>query len=94
MRILRALVTTVVGGLALTVPLLAQQAPAGQSEFVPIGQLPPTEQLPGGMFVVVAYAFIWVALIGYLWFVSRRLGKVKSEMQALERRQSSGSSGR
>ena len=82
------------GSLVLASPVLAQQAPPGQSEFVPIDQLPPTEQLPGGVFVVVAYAVIWVAMIGYLWFIWQRLGKVKGEMEALERRRSHGSSAR
>jgi CcmD family protein len=68
------------------VSLLAGQPPPGQEEFVPIDQLPPTEQLPGGTFVVIAYAFIWVAAMFYLWSIWRRLGKVEGEMRALQRR--------
>jgi len=73
---------------------LAFQPPAGQSEFVPISELPPTEQLPGGVFVVIAYGFIWVALVAYLWSIWRRLGRVETEMRALERRASPGSGAR
>jgi CcmD family protein len=73
---------------------LAFQPPAGQSEFVPISELPPAEQLPGGVFVVIAYGIIWVALVAYLWSIWRRLGRVEAEMRALERRGSSGSGGR
>jgi CcmD family protein len=90
LRGLRAFLTVVLG-VMLTAPMLAQQAPAGQSEFVPVSQLPATEQLPGGVFVVVAYAFIWVATVGYLWFIWRRLGRVEAEMRALERRRPQGS---
>jgi len=66
--------------------LLAFQPPPGQEEFVPIDQLPPAEQLPGGAFVVVAYAFIWVAAMVYVWSLWRRLGKVEEEVQTLRRR--------
>lgn len=71
-------------------PLLALQPPPGQEEYLPIDQLPPTEQLPGGVFVVIAYGFIWVALIAYLWSIWRRLSKVESEMHALQRRAGGG----
>jgi len=67
-------------------PLLALQPPPAQEEYLPIDQLPPTEQLPGGVFVIVAYGFIWVASMVYIWSLWRRLSKVESEMQALQRR--------
>jgi CcmD family protein len=70
--------------LALTAaPLLAAQPPAGQSEFVPVKDLPPTETIPAAPLLVAAYAFIWVALIVYLWTIWRRLTKVETEMRAL-----------
>jgi CcmD family protein len=72
--------------------VLAFQPPAGQEEFVPVNQLPPTEQLPGGVFVVIAYGFIWVALMVYLWSVWRRLARVEEELRTLRHR--SGSSAR
>ena len=71
--------------LVLTAPLLAQP-PAAQEEYLPIDQLPPSEQLPGGVFVIMAYGFIWVAVMFYLWSIWRRLGKVEAEMQTLQRR--------
>ena len=77
------------GSWLVTTAFLAAQAPPGQEEFVPIDQLPPTEQLPGGVFVVVAYGFIWVAAMLYLWSIWKRLGKVEEEMRALERRSGS-----
>lgn len=66
--------------------LLAFQPSPGQEEFVPVDQLPPAEQLPGGAFVVVAYAFIWVAAMVYVWSLWRRLGKVEDDIQTLRRR--------
>jgi CcmD family protein len=61
----------------------ASQPPAGQSEFVPIGELPPAEQLAAGPLLVGAYAFIWLAVMFYLWTIWRRLNKVETEMHAL-----------
>lgn len=78
----------------LTAPsVMAFQPPPGQEDFKPASEVPPTEQLPGGVFVVVAYSFIWVATMAYIWFVWRRLQKVEEEMQAL-RRKSAAENGR
>jgi CcmD family protein len=73
-------------GLASQAP--AGQAPAGQSEFVPINEVPPADQLPAAPLLVTAYAFVWIALMIYLWSIWRRLGKVERELHTLERRQS------
>lgn len=62
------------------------QPPAGQGEFVPLSQLAPTEQLPAAPLLIAAYAFVWVAVTLYLWSIRRRLDRVESDMQALERR--------
>ena len=76
--------------LMLTLVLSSAAAWAGQpppqTEFVPISEVPQSEQLPGGVFVVIAYGFIWVVLMAYVWSIWRRLGKVESEMRTLERR--------
>ena len=66
-------------------PALAGQPPATE-EFRPLSELPPSEQLPGGVFLVAAYAFIWVATMIYVWWVYARLKKVEEDMKALERR--------
>jgi CcmD family protein len=68
----------------LLAPVLAvQQAPPGQSEYVPIKDLPPTEQMPAAPLLIAAYAFAWVAVMFYLWTIWRRLNKVETEMHAL-----------
>ena len=69
-----------------------QGQPAGQDEFVPVKQLPAAEPLPAAPFVLYAYAFVWVVILGYLWTIWRRLGQVRREILALERRVSSGGS--
>ena len=66
-------------------PALAQP-PQTTGEFKPLSEVPPSEQLPGGALVVVAYGFIWVATMVYIWMLWRRLSKVEGEMQTLERR--------
>jgi CcmD family protein len=78
----------------LAAPALAAQPPAGQSEFVPVDQLPPADQLPAAPLLIAAYAFVWAAVMVYLWTIWRRLGKVEAEMRALERRQTARSGAR
>jgi CcmD family protein len=72
----------------------AFQPPAGQSEFIPSSQLPPTDQLPAAPLLIAAYAFVWVAIAFYLWTIWRRLGKVEADMRALEQRRSQRSAAR
>lgn len=70
----------------LVVAIWAFQPPPAQGEFVPIGQLPPGDQLPAAPLLIAAYAFVWVVLMVYLWSIWRRLGTVETELQALEHR--------
>ena len=64
---------------------LQQQIPEG---FVPVTGVPPGEQIPAAPLVITAYAFFLLLMVFYLWTIWRRIGKVETEMQALERRQS------
>jgi hypothetical protein len=73
----------------LAAPLLAQ-APAGQSEFVPVNGLPDSEKLPAAPFLVAAYAVFLVLMVFYVWTVWRRLNKVEADMRALEQRTAKG----
>ena len=83
----RALVLGVTLGLLLATSVAAQQP--NPNEFVPIDQLPPSEQLPGGVFVIVGYSFVWLATMAYVWSVWRRLQKVEAEIRTIERRRES-----
>jgi hypothetical protein len=67
-------------------PALAVQSPPGQSEFVPMKDVPPTESIPAAPLLVGGYAFIWVAAIFYLWTIWRRLNKVEADMRTLARK--------
>ena len=72
-----------------TAVLLGGQPPAadpGPADMVPISQLPAVEQLPAAPLLVGAYAFVWLALLAYVWSVWRRLGAVERELQALDKR--------
>lgn len=44
------------------------------------------EQLPATPFIGAAYGFIWVAVLVYVFFVARRLGRVQGEIQDLRAR--------
>jgi CcmD family protein len=91
-RMARVVVLAMALGVAAPLAAAAQgstpsQPPAGQQqEFVPIDQLPPTEQLPAAPLLIAAYAVAWVALLGYVWSVWRRLGKVERELADVARR--------
>ena len=62
--------------------------PAQQNEFVPLKDLPPLQQerIPAAPLVMGAYAFVWVALLLYVWSVWRRVGAVQRELADLRRR--------
>jgi CcmD family protein len=67
---------------------LAAQEPSRANEsldgFVPISQLPPSEQLPAAPYLIVAYLFVWLAVTMYLWSLWRRLNRVEAELRAVK----------
>ena len=73
--------------LVLTVPALLAQPPQ-QNEYVPIDQLPPQETMPAAPLLIGAYIVVWLGLMGYLFWIWRRIARVETEMQALQRRTS------
>ena len=72
---------------ALLVPAVsgAQQTPS-PDEFVPMSEVPPEEQIPAINLVAAAYAFVWIALFGYVWSLGRRLGQAETDLARLERK--------
>lgn len=78
----------VVAALAAVAPVLSVHAaqPPSQSEFVPMSDIPQAEQIPAFTMVGSAYGFVWVALLGYVWTIARRLQKVEAELADLESR--------
>ena len=86
MRVFRVLVCTVwlaLPGVAAAQP--SQPKPA-QGEFVPLSEVPPSEQIPAFTLVAAAYAFVWLVLLGYVWSVSQRLQNVERELATIDRK--------
>ena len=67
----------------LSAPAFALQPPAGQGQFVPVDSVPLSDQLPAAPLLITAYAFVWVAVMFYVWSIWRRMGKVEDEMRVL-----------
>jgi len=59
--------------------------PAAQDGFQPFvpGQ-GAVEQLPATPLVFTAYALVWNILVLYVWSIWRRLGRVETEVRALQ----------
>ena len=86
MRYLRSLIC--VAMLSVMVPVIAEAQPPqapGQEEFVPLSEIPAEEQIPAFTLVAVAYAVVWLVLLGYVWSISKRLQGVESELTSLSR---------
>ena len=58
-------------------------AQPGQSEFIPMAEVPPSEQLPAAPLVIGAYAFVWLAFLAYLWLTWRKVAKVEADLTTL-----------
>jgi len=86
MMVLKRVLLSMCAVLLVSTSAFALQAPAGQGGFVPMNSLPPADQLPAAPLLIAAYAFVWVALMVYLWSIWVRLGRVEREMQALQQR--------
>jgi len=57
-----------------------------QDEFVPLESVPPEDQLPAAPLLVAAYALLWIAVVGYLWSIWRRMGAVERDLSDLSGR--------
>jgi CcmD family protein len=85
----KTLVSLLLIGLVLgAVIVAAQPAPStpAQEGFVPASSLPQAEQLPAAPLLIAAYAFVWVALLVYVWLLWRRTAKLERELADLNRR--------
>ena len=54
------------------------------TDFKPLSELPPADQLPAGRLLVAAYVVVIVVLFLYLLSVARRLNAVQREVDRLE----------
>ena len=57
-----------------------------QDEFVPLDSVPPEDQLPAAPLLVAAYALRWIAVVGYLWSIWRRMVAVERDLSELSGR--------
>ena len=62
-------------------PPLPSRQPS-PDEFVPISEVPPEEQIPAITLLAAAYGFVWVAVLGYVWSLGRRLQPAEREIAA------------
>jgi CcmD family protein len=69
--------------LLVSAAVTAVMAQPGQSQFVPVDELPAAEQLPAAPLVIAAYAFVWLAFLAYVFMTWRKVGKVEAEIGAL-----------
>ena len=87
------MLTRIVGTVLSLLPAVsafAMQPPAPQNEFIPMDKLPPGDQLPSAPLLIGAYAFVWIAVMFYLWTIWRRLNRVENEMRLLEQKTAAG----
>jgi CcmD family protein len=63
----------------------ALPAVAFAQEFVKVSGKE-ADEVPAGPFVGIAYGFIWVAILAYVVFVARGLGRVRGELEDLRRK--------
>ena len=87
MRALLTRVGTVAGllmGAAATIAAQTPQSPAAQEGFKPYvpGQ-GGMEVLPATPLVFAAYAFVWVALVVYVWSMWRRVSRLEQELRVV-----------
>lgn len=80
-----ALVLVCAGALSLST-VFAQPQPQKPPDqgFLPLDQLPPSEQFPAARLLIAAYVVVIVVLFLYLLSVSRRLNTVQREVERLE----------
>jgi CcmD family protein len=67
-------------------PSTVQTQPPRTDEFVPVSELPPSEQLPAAPLLMTAYIFVWAVFLAYVLSVWRRLARVEREIADVSRR--------
>ena len=67
-------------------PIAMTQAQPSADDFVPVTQLPETEQLPAAPLLIGAYVVVWLVLLIYLLSLWRRMAAVDRELADVERR--------
>ncbi len=84
MRVMR--VWMLFAALCAAPSMVDARQPQPPKEFVPVDDIPQGEQIPAINMVAAAYGFAWVAVLGYVWSIARRLKQVETELLDLESR--------
>jgi CcmD family protein len=80
----KALLRALAPLLAVVAAVLAS-APALADEFVPMDETARAATNPNP-FIIGAYGFIWVAVLAYVAFVARGLGRAQTEVDELRKK--------
>jgi CcmD family protein len=87
MRVRRVMRAWILCAALCAVPSMVDaRQPQPPKEFVPVDEIPQGEQIPAINMVAAAYGFAWVAVLGYVWSIARRLKQVETELVDLESR--------
>ena len=70
--------------MAFPVSVLFAQTKQPDAPFLPLDQLPPTEQFPAARLLIAAYVVVIVVLFLYVLSVARRLNTVQREVDRLD----------
>ena len=91
-----AAVLALAAGLSVSVFAQTQPTPTPTTleGFVPMSAAAPREVLPATPLVFYAYSFVWLALIGYVFSIWRRMARVEQDLAAVQRRLQDGTGGR
>jgi CcmD family protein len=79
---MRARVALVLAVVAKVVVVMAQ--PERQDEWLPVSQLPLTEQMPAAPLLVGAYVVVLVGLFAYVLSLAHRIGTIQREIERLD----------
>jgi hypothetical protein len=81
----RLVAAATLAALCVTVPALAAQnpPPKQQSEYIPIKDLPPEDQLPAAPLLITAYSFVLIVFFLYVVSLARRLTNVQRDVDRL-----------
>ncbi len=74
-------------------PAVSEQPQAATDGFIPMSEMTTRELLPAAPLVFYAYGFVWIALLGYLWAIWRRVDRVEQDIARVRRRLDDGRGG-
>ena len=83
---MKRVVTAVIASLTLFWTLVLMAQTPQQNEFVPQAAAPKQPEIAAAPLLYVAYAFVWAALLVYVFMLWRRIGRVERELTDVRRK--------